>query len=133
MLALQIAAAVLAVIGAYSLIRAAGEAFFTPRSLTAAVLVTSPEDVRNLDLLLREAERCSLRAGRHRPVVLIDRALLQPACGACPGCGERAPCRGEPCPGAGAEALLSSRGIRWYPADLTGTPDRGGISEKTGS
>ena len=132
MLALQIAAAVLAVIGAYSLIRAAGEAFFTPRSLTAAVLVMSPEDVRNLDLLLREAERCSLRAGRHRPVVLIDRALLQPACGACDDRGSCAGC-GEPGPGAEAEALLSSHGVRWYPADLTGTPDRGGISEKTGS
>lgn len=117
MIFLQVAAAVLTVFGAYSVIRLVGELFFTPKSITAAVLVTSHADLEELGFLLREADRHSLRTRGHPPVVLIDRALMrsEPAggtdCAGCPGCIPD------------AARLLASRGTRWYPVDLTGGAD----------
>lgn len=117
MVFLQVAAAVLAVFGAYSVIRLIGELFFTPKSITAAVLVKSDTDLEELGFLLREADRHSLRTRGHPPVVLIDRALLRSRhgdgtdCAGCPGCIPE------------AARLPASCGARWYPVDLTDGAD----------
>lgn len=116
MIFLQVAAAVLTVFGAYSVIRLVGELFFTPKSITAAVLVTSEKELDELELLLREADRHSLRQRGQPPVVLIDRSLLRTGC---TGCADRADCAGG-LTDTDAAAHIAAHGVRWFPADLTG-------------
>ncbi len=68
--------ATLAAIGFYTLIHLLEECLLTPTPLSVAVQVRTVQELANLDLLLSEAMRHSVRTRGHPPVVLIDHRLL---------------------------------------------------------
>lgn len=105
----EVAVAALVAGGLVSLIRFVEEWLLTPAPLTAALLIRTEQELDNLDLLLEEARRHSLRTGRHRPVVLIDRRLL--------AYGED----GQPRLEGSVRATVEQYRALCYPVDMTPT------------
>ena len=118
----EITAAVLAVLGAYSLVRTVGELFFTPRAVTLCITVRGRQELDSLDILLGEAYRHSLRVRGHAVIVLFDTSLLTGDTRLCSDEQSERTClvrSGSLHPDRETLALLEKWGAVWYPLPET--------------
>ncbi len=81
---LEIAVALLSVVGLYSLLGAIGDRVLSPRQLTVAVVIREPVDAVVLDILLDEAMRSPARRRGRAVQLLLSASLFDAARGGVP-------------------------------------------------
>ncbi len=64
------------VFGAYCAIKTLSETLFSSDCISVALEVREPQEIEDMDMLLREAQSLSIRRGRARLVVLISYDLM---------------------------------------------------------